>query len=129
MKIASFEDLLTAAAAQEQPQRLLFAFSMAESAPGHRGADAPQTLIPVMCADKPSEEVASFGQLASEAAEIGAQWDMVMVSALAGEAGAQPQAGTVEQALRRMLRAIQDGQLDWMLAFDREGRLLRPEPA
>ncbi|KQV90330.1 hypothetical protein ASD15_23765 [Massilia sp. Root351] len=129
MKIASFEDLLAAAAAQDQPQRLLFAFSMAESAPGHRGADAPQTLIPVMCADKAPEDVASFGQLAGEAAEIGAQWDMVMVSALSGAAGAQPPAGTVEQALRRMLRAIQDGQLDWMLAFDRQGRLLRPEPA
>lgn len=129
MKIASFEDLLAAAAAQEQPQRLLFAFSMAEAAPGCRGADAPQTLIPVMCADKPAGEVASFGQLAGEAAEIGAQWDMVMVSALSGAAGVQPPPDTVEQALRRMLRAIQDGQLDWMLAFDREGRLLRPEPA
>jgi hypothetical protein len=129
MKITSFEDLLAAAAAQEQPQRLLFAFSMAESAPGHSGRDAPQTLIPVMCADKASDEVASFGQLASEASEIGAQWDMVMVSALAGEAGVQPPAGTVEQALRRMLRAIQDGQLEWMLAFNRQGQLLHPEPA
>jgi hypothetical protein len=129
MNIASFEDLLAAAAAQEQPQRLLFAFSMAESAPGHVGGNAPQTLVPVMCADKPSGVVESFGQLAGEAAGIGAQWDMVMVSALAGEAGVQPAAATVEQALRRMLRAIRAGQLEWMLAFDRQGRLLRAEPA
>ncbi len=73
MEISSFDDLLSAARQQEQPQRLLFVFTEAELDPdsteaqrrdfeaGHGGA-----LVPVLTADKSPDELAGFATMVQE---------------------------------------------------------------
>jgi len=125
MTIASYEDLLSAARAQQQPQRLLFAFAQAESAgqqaqPGREGG----TLTPVMCVDKLPAELGSFEELAQESRQMQVHWDVVFVASLSGQGGQAPQPEAAEAPLKQMITAIQTGQIGKFLAFNREGELL-----
>ena len=91
MEISSFDDLLSAARQQEQPQRLLFVFTEAELDPdsteaqrrdfeaGHGGA-----LVPVLTADKSPDELAGFATMVQESQLIGKSWAVVFVAALSG---------------------------------------------
>lgn len=125
MDISSYDDLLSAARAQQQPQRLLFAFAQAESAgqqaqPGREGG----TLTPVMCVDKLPDELGSFEQLAQESRQMQVHWDVVFVASLSGHDGQAPRPEEAEAPLKQMISAIQSGQIDRFLAFNREGELL-----
>ena len=90
MEIASFDDLLHAARAQPEPQRLLFVFAgvgcpttpprPARALCGRAGG----ALVPLMCVDKAPEEIASFQALAEESGQFGHDWAMVFVAALSG---------------------------------------------
>lgn len=128
MNIASFTDLLSAAAMQAEPQRLLFTFTRAEyEAMDPANADAPRrgTLAPVMCVDKQVGELDTFANLAAESRAMGAPWDVVLVTSLSGSAGQLPDARKTEAALKEMVQAIQEGRMERFLAFDGEGELLQ----
>ncbi|MGV7207213.1 hypothetical protein ACLB1G_05100 [Oxalobacteraceae bacterium A2-2] len=123
MNIATFEDLLVAAALQAQPQRLLLAFAQAELEPG--GGAGRTTLVPVMCVDKQVGELDTFPRLVEEAQAMGPHWDVVLVSTLSGSGGRLPDARQTEDGLHALVQAIRMGQMERMLAFDRSGDLLR----
>jgi len=125
MEIATFEDLLSAAAAQPEPQSLLLAFARAEPEPDAApGAPPRVTLVPSMCVDKAAVDVQSFCQLAAEADSMGQPWDMLLVTTMSGDSRQPQDAARAELALRRMLAAIRAGQVAQLLAFDRAGAML-----
>jgi hypothetical protein len=125
MNIATFEELLIAAAIQSQPQRLLLTFARAEPEPDAKpGAPARSTLVPLMCVDKQIGELDTFANLAEESRHMGQAWDVVLVTTLAGQSGRLPDAARTDAALNQMIQRIQQGKLDRMLAFDRAGDLL-----
>ena len=126
MNITHFDHLLAAALMEPNPQQLLFVFCTADAAPG---GGAGHTLAPVMCVDKADRDVQSFAQLCTEAAAMGAHWDVVLASTRAGSAGEPPRPEQCDTALRRMLAQIRGGSFATMLAFDRQGRPLAAEPA
>ncbi|CDS53277.1 FIG00933811: hypothetical protein [Polaromonas sp. CG9_12] len=74
MDISTFDDLLQAARAQPDPQRLLFVFAGVElpddATPAQRErfeAGQGGALVPLMCVDKRPDELASFAALVEEA--------------------------------------------------------------
>jgi len=129
MSIESFDDLLRAATAQSEPQRLLFVFATA-------GVDADATaeqktrfesgqggtLTPRMCVDKLPGELASFGTLLEESKQFGQAWDMVFVAALPGSGGASPTSQQAEAPLQRMVDSIKSGRIGGFVPFDVQGR-------
>jgi hypothetical protein len=132
MDIKSYSDLLAAARAQATPQRLLFAFAAAQlpvdaSVEQRQNYERQQggTLNPVMCVDKLIDDLGDFAQLVQESLHTGAHWDIVFVSSMAARADASADKTAVDAALKRMLEAINQGQVDGFLAFNRDGDLLR----
>ena len=124
MNIATFEELLIAAAVQQQPQRLLMTFAVAEPESG-AASGGRTTLVPVMCVDKQVGELDTFDNLAEEARRMGQAWDVVLVTSLSGQGGRLPDAAQTDAALNLMVQSIQNGKMDRLLAFDRGGDLLR----
>ncbi|MBN8507084.1 MAG: ribonucleotide reductase subunit alpha [Burkholderiales bacterium] len=132
MNIASFDDLLSAARAQPEPQRLLFVFTAAElpgdATPEQRArfqAGQGGTLTPLMCVDKSPAEVPSFGALLEESRRAGPSWDIVFVAALAGTAGRSPTHVDAEASLQRMVEAIKAGRIGGFVPFDAHGQPVR----
>lgn len=119
MNISSYADLLTAAGAQPQPQRMLFAFARAERPDAQSGA-----LTPVMCVDKTLDQLGTFDALVDESRHMGAHWDIVFVSSMSGRAGAPPPSSQAQPLLDRMVSYIHTGEVGSLLAFDRQGQLL-----
>jgi hypothetical protein len=133
MTISSYSDLLTAARAQATPQRLLFAFATAQL-PVDASSEQQQryrqqqggTLTPVMCVDKLIDDLTDFSQMVQESRQTGAHWDLVFVSSMASSSSvAAEDEVAVEAGLKKMLMAIDNGQIDGFLAFNRGGDLLR----
>ena len=131
MQIADFTDFLAAARSQDEPQRLLFVFAVAElpqtHSPGQKKrfeAGRGGALAPVMCVDKAPAELRDFAALAAESRHTGQPWDMVFVAALPGRDKQPPEQGDVERALRTMIDAVHRGAIERYLAFDPEGRTL-----
>jgi hypothetical protein len=128
MNIECFDDLLRAARAQTEPQRLLFVFAGAEmperpTAAQRAAFEAGEggALAPLMCVDKDAVELAGFDALAAEAAQAGPPWAIVFAAALSGRGSLPPPAHETDAALRHMVDAIKAGRLDGMLPFDRAG--------
>jgi hypothetical protein len=133
MTISNFEDLLQTAAAQPEPQRMLFVF-VAKGPPDDWSTDnaasfragSGGTLTPVVCVDKAVTEVAGFAALAEESKATGEHWDIVLVACLAGRNGAAPTASEVDQGLEAMIDAVKTGSELWrFLAFDHHGEPLQ----
>jgi hypothetical protein len=132
MNISSYSDLLSAAASQAQPQRLLFAFAKAEL-PNDAGAVEQErfaakqggALAPVMCVDKLVDDLSSFEKLVEESRQTGAHWDIVFVSSLSGRNGQAPGQDEAEAPLKMMIESIRNGQIGNFLAFNREGDLVQ----
>ena len=129
MTIASFDDLLRAAHAQPEPQRLLFVFATAgidaDATAEQRGrfeAGDGGTLTPLMCVDKLPAELASFDALLEESREFEQAWDMVFVAALSGTGGASPTSQQAEAPLQRMVESIKAGSIGGFIPFDAQGR-------
>ncbi len=128
MEIANFADLLQAARAQPEPQRLLFVFAQAElpedATPeqranfeqGHGGA-----LVPLTTVDKSPGELGTFEQLVAEAASYAPGWVVVFVAGLSGEGGSAPGLAQIERSLERMVESIKAGRFGAYLPFDRQG--------
>jgi len=128
MEIASFDDLLRAARAQAQPQRLLFVFAGAALPAGATAEQRAQfeagvggELTPLMAVDKAPDEIASFAELAAESARAGPPWAIVFAAALSGSDGRPLTARDAEAPLQRMVDAIKGGRIEGLLPFDRNG--------
>ncbi len=131
MQLSSFADLLNAAHAQDQPQRLLFVFVTAElpsdASPEQRArfeAGQGGTLAPLMCADKLPAELSDFASLQAEAAMMGPTWQLMFAASLSGRAGQPPSAAEAEPHLNRMIDAIKQGRVQHILAFNAGGEVV-----
>jgi hypothetical protein len=132
MAISSFDDLLQAARAQSEPQRLLFVFAGVElpedSTPAQReGFEAGQggALVPLMCVDKRPEELASFAELVQESSQFGHDWRMVFAAALSGTLNRAPTTEEAEMPLQRMVEAIKRGEIGAYIPFDPQGNAVQ----
>ena len=132
MNISSFEDLLSAARQQPEPQRLLFVFAVAElpddSTPEQRArfqAGEGGALAPLMSVDKTPEEIRSFAALVEESRQFGPDWAIVFVASLSGHDGCAPTSDETERSLQRMVEFIKAGSFGAFIPFDREGLPIR----
>jgi len=136
VEIASFDDLLRAARAQPEPQRLLFVFAGAE-APEDATAEqrarfqAGQggALVPLMSVDKGPEQLDSFDALVQESRQFGQDWAIVFVAGLSGRGGRAPSGEEAGRSLDRMIEAIKTGSFASFLPFNRLGEPVRLSPA
>lgn len=111
-----FEQLLTLANQQPDPQRLLFVFlkavlpteSSAEELERFEASQGGQ-LQPMMCVDKALSELTTFDALVEESKETGKDWQIVLIAALAGKNGVAPSSKEAEEALDTMLKVVQGG--------------------
>lgn len=129
MNISSFDDLLRAARAQAEPQRLLFVFTNAalphDSTPEQRArfeAGQGGLLIPLMSVDKTPEELVSFAALVEESREFGHDWAIVFVASLSGRDGGAPTHEEADGSLHRMIESIKTGSFGSFIPFDRQGQ-------
>ena len=124
-----FDQLLQAAAAQPEPQRLLFVFAEAEL-PGD--ADAAQrtrfeagqggTLTPVACVEKGVEELTTFAALVAESRRTSLSWRVMFAAGLSGANGQPPSPARIDSALQAMVESVRSGVFGGYLALDTEGR-------
>ena len=128
MNITHFDDLLAAARAQPEPQRLLLVFAGAE--PGSEPTPAQRLafeqghggeLTPLMCVDKGLDELTSFAALVEPSRLAGPPWAIVFAAALSGTAGSPPDSRAAEAPLQRMVDNIRSGVLANMISFDTAG--------
>ena len=129
IRLSSFDDLLVAARAQPERQRLLLIFAHiglpADPTPEQRAsfeAGRGGALSPVMCVDKPAEAFPAFAELVADADRSGNPWSVVFVAAIGHRDGVAPTAGQVEAAMQQMIEAIGAGRPRGFALFDREGR-------
>ena len=129
---SAFDQLLQGAAAQPEPQRLLFVFAAAElpadATPTQRerfAAGDGGTLEPVICVDKGLDELISFDALVSESREANTAWQVVFAAGLSGRNGKTPSAEQVDLALQTMVERVRSGKLDSFLALDKSGGALQ----
>jgi len=128
MNISSFDDLLQAARAQPEPQRLLFVFADAElpddaTAAQRAGFQAGQggALVPKMSVDKAPGELDTFAALVEESCRFGQDWSIVFVAGLSGRSGRAPTDDEADQSLQRMVEAVRTGAFGAFMPFDRQG--------
>lgn len=131
-----FAQLLAAAGAQPEPQRLLFVFAERELPAGASAAERARyeagdggALRPVVCVDKRPQELSTFGALVEESRNACPPWQVVFIAALAGRNGQEPDPTPVEQALKRMVENIAAGRLGGYMALDAQGEPLQLVPA
>ncbi len=129
LEITDFNSLLSAAAAQPEPQRLLFVFVKAVLPEDYDEAEAERfraggggALLPVMHVDKDVGELENFEQLVTESRGMGEEWHMVLVAAISGNNGRPPSAQQSDEGLELMVKTIHaGGDLSHYLAFDQQG--------
>ena len=126
-----FEQLLRAALAQTQPQRLLFVFAAAElpddASPEQRRrfeAGEGGALAPLACVDKAPEQLASWEGLVAEARRASPPWQVVFIAALGGQAGNAPAPAVIDSALETMVANVRQGRFRGYLALDAAGETL-----
>ncbi|HWS76955.1 MAG TPA: ribonucleotide reductase subunit alpha [Thermomonas sp.] len=126
-----FDDLLAAASAQPEPQRLLLVFtraecphdaSAAERAAFERGEGG--ALAPAVCVDKLPAEIPSFAALLEESKSAVPDWRILFVAAMDGRGGHAPNSDEAVQPLRMMVEQVKGGRIGQFLAVDRDGRLV-----
>jgi hypothetical protein len=127
-----FSDLLAAAHAEPEPQRLLLVFAAAELPRDATPAERAQfergeggALAPVICVDKRPEEIADFAALCAEAGHTAQHWDILFVAAMSGRGGHAPSNDEAVQPLRMMVEQIGAGHIARFLAVDRNGDLVQ----
>ncbi len=131
MNLSTFDDLLRAARAQPEPQRMLFVFANADlpedSTPKQRArfqAGEGGALMPQMSVDKSPDELRTFAALVEESRQFGGDWAVVFVAGLSGRNGRAPTSTESDQALQRMTEAIKTGAFGAFMPFDRQGQPL-----
>lgn len=128
----SFDQLLAAAAAQPEPQTLLFVFAAAELPPDATPAQrarfqqgAGGHLTPLMCVEKTLDELSTFDALVEESREAGPPWQVLFAAGLSGHDGQPPAGPAVEAALRDLVGRVRAGAVDGLLALSAQGELLQ----
>lgn len=123
-----FNQLLQAAAAQPEPQQLLFVFAAAElpadATPAQRARfEAAQggALAPLACVDKAPQELTSFEALVAESRQASPPWQVVFIAGLGGRAGKPPTPQQVDSALNAMVANVKSGSFSAYLALDPAG--------
>ncbi len=129
MNITTFDELLSAARGQSEPQRLLFVFAGAElgadaTAQERAAFDAGHAgeLAPLMCVDKSADELAGFDTLADQARSAGPPWAIVFAAAIPDSSDETRNKAVAEETLQRMVLRIQQGDLAGMIPFDTTGQ-------
>lgn len=132
MDISSYDDLLSAAAQQAEPQRLLFVFASAELPVNCTDTQKAQfdakrggALAPVMCVDKLPAELGSFDSLVEESRQMGMHWDIVFVSSMSGQTGIAPSSKDADRYLEMMVESVKSGSFSKFLAFERNAALVQ----
>ena len=123
-----FQQLLQAAAAQPEPQRLLFVFAGAEL-PDHPTAEQRErfnsgrggALAPLMCVDKAPGDLADFDALVAESRLAGPPWQVVFAAALSGAEGRPPPKSHIDTALEKMVSAVTFGSVGRFAAYAHNG--------
>ena len=128
MNISNFDDLLRAARAQPEPQRLLFVFAHGvlpdDSTPeqcarfeaGEGGA-----LAPLMAVDRTPDDLGTFAALVEESRQFGTDWAVVFMANLPEHADRAPTNKETDQPLQRMIESIKAGSIGSFIPFDRRG--------
>jgi len=126
-----FSQLLAAAAAEPEPQRLLFVFAAAElpdrPTPEQEArfrAGRGGALGPLMCVDKAPRDLPDFKALVSEAERAGPPWSVVFAASLSGQAGRPPDKARIDLALETMVEAVRDGRISGFAAYGPDGDFL-----
>lgn len=126
-----FELLLQAAAAQPEPQRLLFVFAGAElpadATPAQRErfeAGEGGALTPLACVDKAVGDLTGFEALVAESRNASPPWQVVFIAGLAGQRGQPPSQGLVDSALQTMVENVRAGRFGGYLALGPDGEPL-----
>ena len=131
--IVDFKSLITVAAQQDEPQRLLFVFlqvllpteGSAEQMHGFESGEGGN-LEPIMCVDKTLDELSGFSELVAESERMGQDWHIVLVAALAGKNGVAPSPEQAERSLKVIVQTVQNGgDLSGFVAFKKNGDPLR----
>ncbi len=134
MEITNYADLLKAAHAQPELQRLLFVFAEAEL-PGEHTAEQKEkfharsggALTPIMSVDKLPHEVMDFDGLVEESRQTGRNWDIVFVASMSGSADMAPSSLDADKPLEIMIESIKNGELKNYVTFNRSGELVQLE--
>jgi hypothetical protein len=127
----AFEQLLAAAAAQADPQILLFIFAAAslpaDATPAQHArfkAGAGGELTPMMCVEKSLDELTTLEALVAESRDIGPPWAVVFVAGIAGNDGQPPAPTVVESALQTMVERVRSGAVGAFLALTPAGEVV-----
>lgn len=117
-----FNELLSMAQQQEQPQRLLFLFAQVEERKSKKSKQHQQgTITPLMCVDKLPAELGQFAELVSEADSINKDWDFIIISGLSGQNGAAPTQEDADPYLNKMTNDVASGaDLSRYMILDRQ---------
>lgn len=126
-----FEQLLEAAAAQPEPQRLLFVFAAAElpddATPAQRerfAAGQGGALVPLACVDKAPSELTTFEALVAESREASPPWQAVFIAGLPGQGGRPPTSQAIDAALESMVDGVRQGRFSGYLVLGPAGEPL-----
>ena len=131
--IVNYETLLMVGKEQKEPQRFLFVFLKAALPKDHEGDEAERfnsgqggALSPIMCVDKPLDELTNFSDLVEESKNMGQDWQLVLVACLSGMGGLMPTSTETDLQLKMMVQRVENGgDLSRYLAFDRKGELVQ----
>lgn len=128
----TFDDLLAAARAEPEPQRLLLVFASAELPPDATPAERAAfdrgeggALVPNVYVDKLATEITDFDALKAESELTGQSWQILFVAALSGRGGHPPSGDEAAQPIRMMIEQIRGGHVARFLAVDRTGDLVQ----
>jgi hypothetical protein len=134
LTLESYADLLEIARTETTPQRVLFVFTRAEI---EYDANEVQKdsfdkgigglLKPVMCVDKPIDELTTFEDLVAESDKTEQSWSVMFAACLSGSNGTMPSSEDANKPLDSMIAAINNGMVSQYLAFNRNGELLSLE--
>jgi len=131
--IVNYETLLMAGKGQNEPQRFLFVFLKAGLPKDHEGSESERfhsgkggALSPIMCVDKPLDDLTNFSDLVEESKNMGQDWQLVLVACLSGMGGLMPTSTETDLQLKMMVQRVENGgDLSRYLAFNREGDLVQ----
>ena len=131
MNISCFDDLLSAARQQHQPQRLLLVFANAElpldctdAQQQEFSSGAGGALVPAVCVDKGAHELGNFEDLSRESDQFNVNWLILFASTMSDQPRQQMADQSVETILQGMVEAIKVGALANMISFDRQGQAI-----
>jgi len=134
LTIDSYADLLKIARTEKNPQRLLFVFTQAEIESDANEAQKKSfdkglggLLKPIMCVDKPIDELTNFEDLVAESDKTEQAWSVMFAACLSGSNGDMPSSEDANKPLDSMIASINAGMVSQYLAFNRDGELLSLE--